>query len=59
MPEDIINILLIEDEDPHAELIQRAFEGQNSKIQIHRVKSLFEARAEILTREPSLIIADW
>jgi len=59
MPQDIINILLIEDEDPHAELIQRAFEDQGSQIQIHRVKSLSEARAQILACEPSLIIADW
>ena len=28
-------------------------------IQIHRVKSLTEARAQILAQEPSLIIADW
>ncbi len=59
MAEDVINILLIEDEDPHAELIERAFEGQGSRTQIHRVKSLTEARAQILMREPSLIIADW
>jgi PAS domain S-box-containing protein len=59
MPEDIINILLIEDEDPHAELIERAFEDQGSRIQIHRVKSLTEARAQMLIQAPSLIIADW
>ena len=59
MPEDVIHILLIEDEDPHAELIERAFEGQGSRAQIHRVKSLTEARAQILAQEPSLIIADW
>jgi PAS domain S-box-containing protein len=59
MQEDVINILLIEDEDPHAELIERAFEGQGSRVQIHRVKSLTEARAQILIQEPSLIIADW
>ncbi len=59
MQEDVINILLIEDEDPHAELIQRAFEDQDSRIQIHRVKSLIEARAQIIEQEPALIIADW
>jgi PAS domain S-box-containing protein len=59
MPEDVINILLIEDEDPHAELIQRAFESQSNNFQIHRVKSLTEARSHILAKEPSLIIADW
>ncbi len=59
MSYDTINILLIEDEDPHAELIQRAFEDQNSSVRIHRVKSLTEARAQILIQEPALIIADW
>ena len=59
MPEEVINILLIEDEDPHAELIERAFEGQGGRVQIHRVKSLTEARTQILIQEPSLIIADW
>jgi PAS domain S-box-containing protein len=59
MPEELINILLIEDEDPHAELIERAFESQGSRIKIRRVKSLTEARAQILIQEPSLIIADW
>ncbi len=59
MMDDKINILLIEDEDPHAELIQRAFEDQNSHVYIQRVKSLAEARAQILAQEPTLIIADW
>jgi PAS domain S-box-containing protein len=59
MPENVINILLIEDEDPHAELIQRAFEDQNTHAHIQRVRSLTEARAQMLALEPSLIIADW
>lgn len=57
--DDNINILLIEDEDPHAELIQRAFEDQNFRVHVHRVKSLTEARAQLLIQEPALIIADW
>jgi PAS domain S-box-containing protein len=57
--DDKINILLIEDEDPHAELIQRAFDNQSPRISIHRVKSLTEAREQILVQEPALIIADW
>ena len=59
MMDDRINILLIEDEDPHAELIQRAFEDQNSNVHIHRVKSLAEARLQIRALKPALIIADW
>lgn len=54
-----INILLIEDEDPHAELIQRAFEEQPNKFQIQRVKALSEARASLQKQQPALIIADW
>lgn len=54
-----LNILLIEDEDPHAELIQRAFEEQEARVRIQRVKSLEEARACIMAEAPSLIIADW
>ncbi|MBI5953826.1 MAG: PAS domain S-box protein [Chloroflexi bacterium] len=58
--EDVINILLIEDEDPHAELIQRAFERQEGPpVQIQRAKSLTEAREKMLAQKPSLIIADW
>jgi PAS domain S-box-containing protein len=59
MLDDGINILLIEDEDPHAELIQRAFEDQGENVYIHRVKSLTEARTFMASKEPALIIADW
>lgn len=59
MLEDKIEILLIEDDDAHAELIQRAFEDQGSPVHIYRVKSIAEARIRRLTHEPALIIADW
>lgn len=59
MAENPTDILLIEDEDPHAELIQRAFEGRDSRVQIQRARSLAEARAKMLDHTPSLIIADW
>jgi len=59
MAENPTDILLIEDEDPHAELIQRAFEGRDSRARIQRARSLAEARAKILENQPSLIIADW
>ncbi|MBL8049696.1 MAG: PAS domain S-box protein [Anaerolineales bacterium] len=59
MSDDSKDILLIEDEDPHAELIQRAFEDQSDRFEIHRVKSLTEARTFIQKKEPDLIIADW
>lgn len=59
MLEDKIEILLIEDDDAHAELIQRAFEDQGSPVHIYRVKSIAEARIRRLAHEPALIIADW
>lgn len=59
MSNETILILLVEDEDPHAELIQRAFEDQGAEFQIYRVKSLSEAREYMRTHQPRLIIADW
>ena len=59
MSNEIILILLVEDEDPHAELIQRAFEDQGAEFQLYRVKSLSEAREYMRTYQPRLIIADW
>ncbi len=59
MSEEIINILLIEDEDPHAELIQRAFEDQSPIFHLRRARSLTEARKQLQEQEPALIIADW
>jgi len=56
---DKINILLIEDEEPHAELIQRAFEDQNPNFNLHLVRSIAEARKYLIDHEPALIIADW
>ncbi len=59
MSNEVINILLVEDEDPHAELIERAFEDQGNEFKIHRVRSLSEAREWMRKHHPRLIIADW
>ena len=59
MSDESINILLVEDEDPHAELIQRAFEDQGFEFRIHRARSLSEARDHMREHQPKLIIADW
>jgi len=59
MSNETIQILLVEDEEPHAELIQRAFEDQGTEFEIHRVRSLGEARERRRIKEPRLIIADW
>ena len=59
MSDESINILLVEDEDPHAELIQRAFEDQGFEFRIQRARSLSEARDHMREHQPKLIIADW
>ena len=59
MLDDSFDILLIEDEDPHAELIQRAFEDRGDRVRIHRTNSLAEARFFLSKHTANLIIADW
>lgn len=55
-------ILLIEDEETHAELVHRAFEENGSKWDIQHVGSIKEALKwleENKSKPPSLIIADY
>lgn len=54
-----ITILLIEDEDPHAELIERAFEDWEGNAVVNRARSITEARKYLKQSNPTLIIADW
>ena len=54
-----VEILLIEDESAHAELIQRAFEDQAPNVHIECVSLLSQARAYLSNRKPDLIIIDW
>jgi PAS domain S-box-containing protein len=56
---DSFDILLIEDEDPHAELIQRAFEDRGERVRVYRTRSLSEAHSYLASNIPNLIIADW
>ncbi|GAB4541530.1 MAG: hypothetical protein Fur002_10100 [Anaerolineales bacterium] len=59
MPEPLIHILLIEDEQAHAELIERAFESEGLRFHITHVASLGAAREKIPQGNFRLIIADW
>jgi PAS domain S-box-containing protein/putative nucleotidyltransferase with HDIG domain len=59
MMEDTIQILLIEDDPAHAELIQLAFEDRGDKARLTTAYTLAEARDLLKTFQPSLIIADW
>ncbi|HUI88095.1 MAG TPA: HD domain-containing phosphohydrolase [Anaerolineales bacterium] len=54
-----IEILLIEDEPAHAELIQRAFQDRAPTVQIEHVSLLSQARQYLSSKKPDLIITDW
>ena len=54
-----VEILLIEDDPAHAELIQRAFDFQGDLTRLICVGTLAEARAHLKSSTPKLIIADW
>jgi PAS domain S-box-containing protein/putative nucleotidyltransferase with HDIG domain len=59
MMDGTIQILLIEDDPAHAELIQRAFEDRGDKSKLTIAHTLSAAREHLARFEPTLIIADW
>ena len=59
MMDDSVHILLIEDDPAHAELIQRAFEDRGGQSRLTIANTLEEARQQIHSFRPTLIIADW
>ena len=52
-------ILLIEDEEPHAELVRWAFEENSTEWEIHHVESISDALKWLEENKPSLVIADY
>jgi len=54
-----IQILLIEDEPAHVELIQRAFEDHAPNMHIEHVSLLSQARQYLSNKNPDLLIIDW
>ncbi len=58
MNENIIHILLVEDEEAHAELVGRAFESQAEKFRLTVVSNLKDAREYLTESTPNLVIAD-
>jgi len=53
------NILLIEDEAAHVELIRRAFEHQATSVNLTVVETLRAAKARIAASTPDLVIVDF
>ncbi len=52
-------ILIVEDDNNHAELIQRSFEESPEKYRLEIVSSLCHARTAIQLSSPSLILTDY
>jgi len=60
MPDSVpIEILLIEDEPAHVELIERAFDDRAPNMHIEHVSLLSQARQYLSHKKPDLIIIDW
>jgi len=53
-----INVLIVEDDEAHAELVEAAFEDERSVFDIIVKSSLAEAREQIKTAAPDIIITD-
>jgi PAS domain S-box-containing protein len=52
-------ILLVEDDEPHSELIRRAFERSSTRLDLRRVGSIREAQVVLADRDtPDLVITD-
>ena len=58
MNEQITQILLVEDEKDHAELVCRAFEAHRDKFRVTLAGSLAEAEECLAESLPNLIITD-
>ena len=58
MGEKVVQILVVEDEEDHAELVRRAFESHAARFHLTVAASLQEARECLAQRRPDLVIAD-
>lgn len=53
-----IKILLVEDEDHHAELISRAFEDSDEPFELVIATSIREARQYLMEHDPDIVLTD-
>ena len=58
MSSEAVRILLVEDEDAHAELIARAFESFPRRVDLTQARNLTDARHEMQGPPPDLVISD-
>lgn len=58
MIENIVNILLVEDEEAHAELFRRAFAARAPQVHVTVAGSIKEARTCLTQHRPDLLVTD-
>lgn len=58
MSDQTVHILLVEDDEAHAELVRRAFEADSGRVCLNVAGSLRDARDSIAKSRPDLVIVD-
>lgn len=55
----MIKVLVIEDDEAHAELIERAFEGHRVDFDLITKRKLHDALNYIKSQQPDIVVSDW
>lgn len=55
----IVNVLIIDDDEAHIELIKRAFDSHRTKFNLATQSTLAEARLYMQGNNPDIVICDW
>ena len=55
----MIKVLVIEDDEAHAELIERAFEGHRVDFSLVSKRNLADALGFIKANQPDIVVSDW
>ncbi|MCC6873104.1 MAG: response regulator [Sandaracinaceae bacterium] len=51
-------MLLVEDEEAHAELVLRAFEGDRERVRVTRARTIREAERALESHRPAIVLTD-